>query len=213
MNKENKKVIIEHVYSDLRKQIILGNLKDGEKLSEINLAEKYNVSRLHIREALKQLEFEFLADYAPRKGYRVKSITRETLEEIALIRYVFDCEIFKYFSKHATEDDIMYLNRKLQRMRIFGENEMLEDFIDELNDYYSYIYDRCPYKRMISILNTYSDYIYVIKLINKDSNVFYQIGLLNMEKLTESLANRNEKEIENALYSRTETIFNHPDNV
>ena len=49
------------VYIDLRRKILEGNLKDGDRLAEIPLAKKYEVSRLHVKSALQMLEKEQLA--------------------------------------------------------------------------------------------------------------------------------------------------------
>ncbi|UXR69712.1 GntR family transcriptional regulator [Staphylococcus sp. IVB6246] len=48
------------VYQQMRDDIINGILKPGEKITEVKMAEKYHVSRTPIREAIKQLEMEYL---------------------------------------------------------------------------------------------------------------------------------------------------------
>ena len=55
------------VFNTLRQAILRGELKPGERLMEIQLAEKLGVSRTPIREAFRLLEQEGLAVSMPRK--------------------------------------------------------------------------------------------------------------------------------------------------
>ena len=57
------------VFNTLRKAILRGELKPGERLMEIQLANKLGVSRTPIREAIRKLELEGLVLMIPRKGY------------------------------------------------------------------------------------------------------------------------------------------------
>ena len=63
------------VFKTLRQAILTGELKPGERLMEIHLAEKLGVSRTPIREAIRQLELEGLVVMIPRKGAQVAHMT------------------------------------------------------------------------------------------------------------------------------------------
>jgi len=56
------------VFNTLRKAILRGELKPGERLMEIQLANKLGVSRTPIREAIRKLELEGLVLMIPRSG-------------------------------------------------------------------------------------------------------------------------------------------------
>lgn len=64
------------VFNTLRRAILRGELKPGERLMEIQLANKLGVSRTPIREAI-QLELEGLVLMIPRKGAEVAEITEK----------------------------------------------------------------------------------------------------------------------------------------
>ena len=63
------------VFNTLRRAILKGELKPGERLMEIALAEKLGVSRTPIREAIRKLELEGLVIMIPRRGAQVANIT------------------------------------------------------------------------------------------------------------------------------------------
>ncbi len=63
------------VFQTLRKAILTGELKPGERLMEIHLASKLGVSRTPIREAIHKLELEGLVTILPRRGAMVSEIS------------------------------------------------------------------------------------------------------------------------------------------
>lgn len=66
--------------------ILAGELRPGERLTEIALAERHQVSRATIREALVQLERQRFVDRVPRYGARVAAISLEDVTELFEIR-------------------------------------------------------------------------------------------------------------------------------
>ena len=70
------------VFNTLRDAILRGELKPGERLMEMHLANKLGVSRTPIREAIRMLEQEGLAVTVPRKGAQVARMTEKDLQEI-----------------------------------------------------------------------------------------------------------------------------------
>ena len=65
------------VFHTLRRGIMQGDLKPGERLMEIKLANRLGVSRTPIREAIRMLELEGLVVMIPRKGAQVAEITEK----------------------------------------------------------------------------------------------------------------------------------------
>ena len=70
------------VFNTLRQAILRGELKPGERLMEIQLANKLGVSRTPIREAIRKLELEGLVLMIPRKGAEVAEITEKNLRDV-----------------------------------------------------------------------------------------------------------------------------------
>lgn len=74
------------VFHTLRKEILTGSLKPGERLMEVKLASQLGVSRTPIREAIRMLELEGLVEMIPRKGASVAKITKQDLEDVLEVR-------------------------------------------------------------------------------------------------------------------------------
>ena len=63
---------LDRVLVDLREQILNGDLKAGERLAEIPLAERLSVTRTPVRHALTLLEAEGLLEPSGGRGYVVR---------------------------------------------------------------------------------------------------------------------------------------------
>ena len=72
------------VFNTLRDAILKGELEPGERLMEIQLAERLGVSRTPIREAIRKLEGLVLM--IPRKGAEVAKISEKSLRDVLEVR-------------------------------------------------------------------------------------------------------------------------------
>src|SRR5690348_1788379 len=76
----------DRAVNQLRERILGGEYVPGERLAEVELAEKLGVSRTPVREALRRLAAEGLVDITANKGARVVEYPRPDLERIFEIR-------------------------------------------------------------------------------------------------------------------------------
>ncbi|KXX60924.1 GntR family transcriptional regulator [Rhodococcus sp. LB1] len=67
--------VTDFVTERIRDRIVLGMLQPGEKLSVYSLADELGVSRVPLREAVRQLEAESLVDNLPRRGTVVRPLS------------------------------------------------------------------------------------------------------------------------------------------
>lgn len=76
--------------TEIRRAIVLGTLKPGEKLTENRLSAALNVSRPTMREALTQLAQEGLLVQEPYRGLRVADLDADAIMDIARTRVALD---------------------------------------------------------------------------------------------------------------------------
>lgn len=74
----------------LREAIISGALEAGQRLNLDELSEHFGVSRMPVREAIKQLETEGLVKVYPYRGVEVTSLEADDLEELFGLRKVLE---------------------------------------------------------------------------------------------------------------------------
>lgn len=80
----------EAVVNQIRRGIVLGVLRPGEKLTESGLATTLQVSRPTVREALAQLAQEGLLTAEPYRGLRVAEIGAAAIRDLAQTRLALD---------------------------------------------------------------------------------------------------------------------------
>ncbi|WP_137154998.1 GntR family transcriptional regulator [Rhizobium sp. FKL33] len=74
----------------LRDLVLTGQVEPGERLSEVALAERLNVSRTPLRAALQRLEQEGLITPNPSGGYAVRSFSRQDVVDSIELRGVLE---------------------------------------------------------------------------------------------------------------------------
>lgn len=75
----------------LRVHIINGTFSPGQKLNEIELGNRFNISRAPLREAFRLLENERLVMSVPRKGCYVRELSLEDCKEVFQVREMIEC--------------------------------------------------------------------------------------------------------------------------
>lgn len=78
------------VLREIRRAVVRGDLRPGDKLTEVTLSTTLGVSRPTIREALNQLSQEGLLIQEPYRGLRVASLGPEQIMDIAKARHALD---------------------------------------------------------------------------------------------------------------------------
>lgn len=78
------------VIIEIRRSIVLGRLKPGDKLTEAGLTASLGVSRPTVREALNQLTREGLIVQEPYRGISVAEVTLDQIRDIAVVRVGLD---------------------------------------------------------------------------------------------------------------------------
>lgn len=122
--------LLELVIDELRKAIFQGDYKPGDRLVEYQLAETFNVSRNPIREALRVLATEGIVEVNPRKGARVRRLSREEVEEIIELRAELEGLSARFAAKRCTADireAIEALLEKAKNAEKQNDNESLYD--------------------------------------------------------------------------------------
>ena len=94
------------VLASLRSDILTGSLGPGDQIVQEALAEKYGVSRVPLREALKTLESEGQVVYHPHRGYFVAELSVADLLEVYRLRTILEAEAIRHAVPTLSDDDV-----------------------------------------------------------------------------------------------------------
>lgn len=146
----NNNTIQESVTKELRKEILTGKYEYGEHITQEDLAKRFGVSRMPIREALRRLEFEGLLKYEPRKGVVVHPITISDVEEIYTLRSMNESLAAEKSLPFLDGNDLAQLEKILLEMEKIDLNDETIDQYSQLNEHFhKTIVAKCPWKRVI----------------------------------------------------------------
>lgn len=112
----------EKIYRILKKAILDGDLKSGQKLNQDELAETLKVSRTPIREALLKLEKEQLVENLPYKGAVVSKFSLRKIRECHEIRAVLEGYAAKIAAKNISKNKLDKLKKLIEEMKAYKNN-------------------------------------------------------------------------------------------
>jgi len=100
----------------LRERILRGDYPDGEPLRQDAIAMELGVSRIPVREALRQLEAEGLVTFNPHRGAIVSSLSLDEIDELFELRAEIECDLLR---RAVPRMDRQQLDRALEILDAF----------------------------------------------------------------------------------------------
>lgn len=155
----------EIVFDHLKESILKGELKPGERLMEIALAEEMGVSRTPVREAIRKLEKEKFVEMIPRKGAYVADLTKQDILDVLEIRYVLEGLAAKLAAKKMKAEDIERLKQNVRDFKEAIENMDRTTMIDNDNAFHDIIYEATENEKLIEIIQDLHDQYQRFRLI------------------------------------------------
>ena len=148
------------VFNTLRKAILKGELKPGERLMEIALADKLGVSRTPIREAMRKLELEGLVVMVPRKGAQVANITEKDLNDVLEVRIALENMAIEKACARMTQEDIRELERAAEEFQHITAGGSLVEMAEADEEFHEKIYRSSGNDRLMQVLSNLREQIY-----------------------------------------------------
>ena len=147
------------VFNTLRQAILRGELKPGERLMEIHLANKLGVSRTPIREAIRKLELEGLVNIIPNKGAYVTGISDKDVHDIYMIRSMLEGLCVRWATEHITQEQL----EELDEIILLSEYHMDKGHSDQLTEldgrFHQILYEASQSRILDHVLSDFHKYV------------------------------------------------------
>ncbi len=127
-------------------------LKPGERVRQEKLAERLNVSRVPVREALKALEAEGQVAYQPHRGYTVVELSLEELEEIYLIRSLLETEATRWAVPKVDAELIQRLEALTAHMDELVKADDFSRYVEANRDFHFTLFERARLPRLYRMI-------------------------------------------------------------
>lgn len=105
------------VQESLERSIVSGEFAPGERLNEVEIATRLNVSRGPLREAFRALEQAGLLKTEKNRGVMVRIVSLREAEEIYDVRAMLDESVARRLANHMTPDTLAALKAIIVSMK------------------------------------------------------------------------------------------------
>ncbi|MDI3481562.1 MAG: hypothetical protein PWQ97_1217 [Tepidanaerobacteraceae bacterium] len=156
---ENYKPLRDVVFEAIREAIITGELKPGERLMEVQLAEEMGVSRTPVREAIRKLELEGLVVMIPRKGAYVAGLSLKEAADVFEIRESLEGLAAALAAERITDEELETMEKILSSVQKAVEGGDVETIIKKDAEFHQILFAATRNHRLAQIINNLKEQI------------------------------------------------------
>lgn len=144
--------LTEQIAQYLGNQIVTGELKAGDRIQELRVADELNVSRGSVREALLILERRHLIQILPRRGAVVAEMTESEVRALYELWFLLLDKIARNAVDMWTENDLVQFTELVLRMGEYAQKNDLEKFFETSMLFYEKIYPFANNSFLVQVL-------------------------------------------------------------
>ncbi len=159
------KPLREVIFNTLREAIIMGELKPGQRLMEVHLADKMGVSRTPVREAIRKLELEGLVNMIPRKGAHVAGLSAKDIIDVLEIRASLDALATALAAVRIKDNELKELCNVQKQFIAYAQKGNLQGTIKKDVEFHDIIYKASGNEKLIQIANNLREQVYRFRVI------------------------------------------------
>ena len=148
------------VFIELRKEILTGELKPGDRLMEIHLAKRLGVSRTPIREAIRKLEIDGLVTMSHRKGAVVSEITKKHLKDVLEVRRTLDGLAIELACDRINEEEKIALKKARLDFEVAIKQNNIRHIAQSDVEFHDIILKATRNERLIQLISNLSEQIF-----------------------------------------------------
>lgn len=144
---------VQAVAAALRADILSHRSKAGEVLRQERVAERFAVSRMPVREALRILEAEGFIDFVPKRGATVAAISVDELIDVIEMRVALEPLALRRAIPHLTNHEL----DKAEALQTHAEGAPLAEFGALNNAFHRLLYAPCQRPRLLRQIEILQD--------------------------------------------------------
>ena len=179
------------VFNTLRQAILRGELKPGERLMEIQLANKLGVSRTPIREAIRKLELEGLVLMIPRKGAEVAEITEKNMRDVLEVRKALEELAVQLACDKITKEEIEEMKKAAEDFKKILKSKDITEIAEADVRFHDIIYMATDNQKLIQLLNNLREQMYRYRVEYLKEGETRDVLVKEHEELTKAIRERD----------------------
>ena len=181
----------EEVLALLRVEILTGSLQPGQQIVQDVLAERFGVSRVPLREALKILEGEGQVTHHPHRGYFVAELSIGDLHEVYRLRALLEREAVTAAVANITDRDLITITELAKEVRKAASTGEVLAITAANRAFHFAIFELSEMPRLIRLLRQLWDTTDVYRSVYFSSATNRARILLEHDEILDALCARN----------------------
>jgi DNA-binding GntR family transcriptional regulator len=216
---KDKKSLVDVARQSIENQILNGDLRPDQRLVEAELADRLEISRTPIREALRQLEIKGIVKKRNLIGYVVVYHSRKDVQNNFEVRIALESTAIKLACEKATQEHIdrasMYLARLDKDLALRKEptfNVIIPDnYLDSDQDWNSLfhreIYNAADNELLTKYIKNVRDMDRLKQVALRMKHSDFQTFQTQHYKILEALKERDKSKAERAVQTHIKTLY------
>ncbi len=149
----------DEAYDVLRREIVRGALRPNQRLIEVELAERLQMSRTPVREGLQRLARDGLI-VSHRRGWVVRDHTRDEIREIYEVRIALESYAARLAAKRASDAELRCVRKCQERARAALRGRQRSDLVDANDSFHSAVVAASGNPRLVDVLDRSCQYYF-----------------------------------------------------
>lgn len=183
------------VFNTLRQAILKGELKPGERLMEIQLANKLGVSRTPIREAIRKLELEGLVLMIPRKGAEVADITEKNMRDVLEVRKALEELAAHLACDRITDEQLAELKAASREFEHVLKADDVTKIAEADVKFHDVLYRATDNQRLLTMLSNLREQMYRFRVEYLKKEEFHPLLLEEHKKIIEAIESHDQDKV------------------
>ncbi len=185
----------EVVFKTLREAILKGDLRPGERLMEVQLAQQLGVSRTPIREAIRKLELEGMAVTMPRRGAVVAKMTEKDMEDVLQIRRALDELAVTIACEQISMSQMKQLEEAQTKFEELTHQEDMKAITNADVEFHDIIYQSTGNNRLWQIMKNFGEQMYRYRVEYLKERENYPTLVEEHRQIVEGLRRRDQEAV------------------
>lgn len=145
---------VEHVAEELRSAVMSGRLTPGTQLGEVDLAERFEVSRGPLREAMQRLVSEGILDAIVNRGVFVHELSLDEMIDVYRTRSVIERGAVEIVLEGRRDEAHRALGRSVRAMRTAAAHDDVDAVADADQEFHEVLVACSGSPRLIRAMRT-----------------------------------------------------------
>ena len=156
----------EDIYNKLKKSIIYGELSPGEKLNELDLAKKLQVSRTPVREAFRRLQVDGHVTFLTNKGVFVTKLPPDEIQETYNIIGILEGYAAELAAGNISGKDLKILRKFQKELNQLASQNKYHDYAEKNYEFHRFITTLSRNKTLVNTISSLRSRVYTYRFIS-----------------------------------------------